>query len=158
MAFLRYQQRLLALAAVFTTFSASAQLDSIALSNEYYNQGMEVFGFAHRKQAAELFILATQMNPRNAKAQLMAGQSIMLTIRKEQSLDYFRRAWVLDPNIDTDILYFLGQAYHFSEKFVILILFYDRYNRTLARSLRIEKSNKINEVNRKIFECRNAII
>jgi len=138
--------------------SALAQTDSVALSQEYYNQGMEVFGFAHRKQAAELFILATQMNPRNAKAQLMAGQSIMLSVQKEQSLSYFRQAWNIDPNVDPDILYFLGQAYHYSEKFDSAIMFYDRYNRVLARSLNFDKSTKINEVNRKIFECRNAII
>lgn len=135
-----------------------AQTDSVALSEEYYNQGMEVFGFAHRKQAAELFILSTQVNPKNAKAQLMAGESIMLSVQKEKSLDYFRRAWKLDPNVDPDILYYLGQAYHYSEKFDSAILFYDRYNRILARSLNYEKSRKINEVNRKIFECRNATV
>src|SRR3982751_818382 len=94
-----------------------AQTDSIALSEEYYNQGMEVFGFAHRRQAGELFILATQVNPKNAKAQLMAGKSILLTIQKEKSLSYFHRAWNLDPNVDPDILYLIGQAYHYSEKF-----------------------------------------
>lgn len=149
--------RLLITAALsISTFSAYSQLDSAALSEEYYNQGMEVFGFTHRKQAAELFVMATQMNPKNAKAQLMAGQSIMLTIQKEKSLEYFRRAWKLDPKVDESILYYLGQAYHYSEKFDSAILFYDRYNRLLARSLNLEKSNKINEVNRKIFECRNA--
>jgi outer membrane protein OmpA-like peptidoglycan-associated protein len=137
---------------------AIAQTDSVALSEEYYNQGMEVFGFAHRKQAAELFILATQMNPKNAKAQLMAGQSIMLSVQKEKSLDYFRRAWKIDPTVSADILYFLGQAYHYSEKFDSAILFYDRYSRILARSLDYEKSKKINEVNRKMFECRNAVV
>src|SRR5687767_3480437 len=110
MAFLRCIRQVIATVLFLTGSSAFAQMDSVALSNEYYNQGIEVFGFTHRKQAAELFVLATQMNPKHAKAQLMAGQSIMLTIRKEQSLDYFRAAWKLDPEVDPDILYFLGQA------------------------------------------------
>jgi len=135
-----------------------AQTDPKALSEEYYTQGMEVFGFAHRKQAAELFILSTQANPQNAKAQLMAGESIMLSVQKEKSLEYFRRAWNLDPNVDPDIMYYLGQAYHYSEKFDSAILFYDRYNRILSRSLSYEKSKRIGEVNRKLFECRNAIV
>ena len=143
---------------IFCFATAVAQVDSAALSDEYYNQGMEVFGFAHRKQAAELFILATQTNPKNAKAQLMAGQSIMLSVQKEKSLSYFRRAWKLDPQVDPQILYFLGQAYHYSEKFDSAILFYDRHIRILARSLDYEKSKKIEEVNRKIFECRNATV
>lgn len=135
-----------------------AQQDSVALSEEYYKLGMEIFDFTHRKQATELFVLSTQMNPKNARAQFMAGKSIMLTIRKEQSLDYFKRAWRLDPKIDEDILYYLGQAYHYSEKFDSAINFYDRYNRFLSRSLRFERAVRINEVNRKIFECRNAMI
>jgi outer membrane protein OmpA-like peptidoglycan-associated protein len=143
---------------LLTTGAVFAQGDSVALSQEYYNQGMEVFGFAHRKQAAELFVLSTRTNPKNARAQLMAGKSILLTIQKEKSLEYFHRAWNLDPNVDPDILYLLGQAYHYSEKFDSAIVFYDRYNRILARSLNYEKSKRINEVNRKMFECRNAIV
>lgn len=54
MAFLRYLHRLLTLAVLLTPFLTFAQVDSVALSNEYYTQGMEVFGFTHRKQAAEL--------------------------------------------------------------------------------------------------------
>lgn len=156
MHFLRYSRT--AVVILFCSASAFAQMDSVALADEYYKQGMEVFGFAHRKQAAELFILATQVNPRNARAQLMAGESIMLSVQKEKSLNYFRRAWKLDPNVDPDILYYLGQAFHYSEKFDSAIMFYDRYNRILARSLNFEKSKKINEVNRKIFECHNATI
>lgn len=138
--------------------SAFAQVDSLALSEEYYKMGMEVFDYTHRAQAKELFVLATQMNPKSAKAQFMAGQSIMLTVNKEKSLQYFRKAWELDPNVDEDLLYYLGQGYHHNLKFDSAILFYDRYNRILARSLQLEKSNKINEVNRRIFECRNAVI
>ncbi|MBZ0246162.1 MAG: OmpA family protein [Cyclobacteriaceae bacterium] len=135
-----------------------AQTDSLALSEEYYNMGMEVFDYTHRAQAKELFVMSTQLNPKSAKAQFMAGQSIMLTVNKEKSLQYFRKAWELDPNVDENLLYYLGQGYHHNLKFDSAILFYDRYNRILARSLNLEKSNKINEVNRRIFECRNAVI
>lgn len=159
MAFARYFKNVAGLATIlFGSLTAHAQIDSVKLAEQYYASGMEVFDFTHRKQAAEMFVLSTQMNPRNAKAQLMAGRSIMLTIQKEKSLEYFRRAWRLDPQVDPEILYFLGQAYHYSEKFDSAILFYDRYNRVLARSLNFDKSVKINEVNRKIFECRNAVI
>lgn len=159
MAFIRSGRNAALIASVaLCGFSAYAQTDSVKLAQEYYNQGMEIFDISHRKQAAELFVLSTQMNPRDAKAQLMAGRSIMLTIQKEKSLDYFKRAFKLNPDVDPDILYYLGQGYHYSEKFDSAILFYDRYNRILARSLNFDKSVKINQVNRKIFECRNAVI
>lgn len=139
-------------------FAGYSQQDSIALSEEYYRMGMEVFDYSHRKQATEMFMMAVKANPKSAKAQFMTGRSIMLTIRKEQSLGYFKNAYRLDPKIDPDILYYLGQAYHYSEKFDSAILLYTRYNRLLARSLDYEKSKRINEVNRKIFECHNAKI
>lgn len=135
-----------------------SQQDPVALSEQYYAQGMEIFDYEHRKVATELFMLAVQANPKNAKAQFMAGRSIMLTVRKELSLQYFKQAYQLDPKIDPDILFYLGQAYHYSEKFDSAIVLYDRFNRLLARSLDYEKSKKINEVNRKIFECHNAKI
>lgn len=151
--------RFILLALLVSCFSAArCQTDSVALSEEYYRLGMEVFDFSHRKQAAELFVLAAKMNPKSAKAQFMAGQSIMLTIKKEESLPYFLRAWRQDPKVNEEILFFLGKAYHYSEKFDSAILFYDRYNRILARSMNLNKSIKIDEVNRKIFECRNAVI
>ncbi len=151
-------KQLLIILAISSSLGVYAQTDSVALSEEYYNLGMEVFDYTHRAQAKELFVLATQMNPKNAKAQFMAGQSIMLTVNKELSLTYFRKAWELDPMVDEDILYFIGQGYHHNLILDSAILFYDRYNRILARSLRLDKSNKINEVNRKIFECRNAVV
>lgn len=141
---------------LYSLSPALSQVDSIALSEQYFKMGMEVFDYTHRKQATELFVQALHLNPNNARAYFMAGQSIVLTVRKDQSLPYFKTAWDLDPNVDEDILYFLGQAYHQNQKFDSAILYYDRYNRILARSLRLDKSNKINVVNRKIFECRNA--
>jgi outer membrane protein OmpA-like peptidoglycan-associated protein len=143
---------------IFSFTHVAGQNDSLSLSEEYYKLGMEVFDFSHRKQATELFVLSTRMNPKSAKAQFMAGQSIMLTIRKEQSLPYFLRAWKLDPKVNEDILFFLAKAYHYSEKFDSAIQFYDRYNRILARSMDLNKSKKIDQVDRKIFECRNAMI
>lgn len=65
------------------------QTDSLALSEEYYKMGMEVFDYTHRAQAKELFVLSTQMNPKSAKAQFMAGQSIMLTVNKENHFNTF---------------------------------------------------------------------
>jgi outer membrane protein OmpA-like peptidoglycan-associated protein len=118
--------------------------------------GMEIFDFMHRKQASENFIQASQYNPKNAKAFFMAGQSIMLSLRKEQSLPYYKAAFALDPKIDPDILFHLGQAYHYAESFDSAIHLYNRYIRQLARSMDYGKVKKMNEVNRKIFECYNA--
>ena len=153
-----YCKTLILISFTISTLPVFSQVDSVALSAEYYIMGMEVFDFKHRKQATELFVMATQMNPRNSMAQFMAGKSIMLTIQKEESLPYFMRAWILDQDVDEDIIYYIGQAYQYSQKFDSAILFYEHYNKLLSRSMKFQKSLKINEVNHKIFECRNAKI
>ncbi|NJN41491.1 MAG: OmpA family protein [Flammeovirgaceae bacterium] len=149
---------LIILVLTFGSFRVAGQTDSVAMSEEYYKMGMEVFNFTHRKQATELFMMASQMNPNSAKAHFMTGRSIMLTIQKEKSLPYFLEAYNLDSKVDEDILFFIGQAYHYKEEFDSAMLYYERFNRLLARSMRFERSLKINEVNRKLFECRNAKI
>lgn len=128
---LSYRAPLALLVCLLIGIPSFCQQDSIALSEEYYKMGMEVFDYSHRKQATEMFTLAAKANPKSAKAHFMAGRSIMLTIRKEQSLEYFKKAYWLDPKVDEDILYYLGQAYHYSEKFDSAILLYNRYGRLL---------------------------
>lgn len=155
---LSYRAPLALLVCLLIGMPSFCQQDSIALSEEYYKMGMEVFDYSHRKQATEMFTLAAKANPKSAKAHFMAGRSIMLTIRKEKSLEYFKKAYWLDPKVDEDILYYLGQAYHYSEKFDSAILLYNRYGRLLSRSLDYDKSKKLNDVYRKIFECNNAKI
>lgn len=142
--------------AFFVSLPLAAQPDSLAVSAEYYTKGMAIFDFEHRKQASEMFIKACKANPKNARAHFMAGRSIMLSLHKQGSLYYFRKAYALDPKVDADIFFYLGQGFQYSQKFDSAILCYDRYNRLLARSLDYEKSKKTNEVNRRIFECHNA--
>jgi outer membrane protein OmpA-like peptidoglycan-associated protein len=146
----------LAASLILASFHLGAQTDSIALSEQYYQMGMDIFDYQHRKQASEMFILAAQMNPKNAKAFFMAGQSIMLSLRKERSLPYYKKAYALDPAVSPDILFHLGQAYHYAELFDSAIMFYNHYNRVLSRTLSFDKVKKMNTVNRKIFECYNA--
>jgi len=143
---------------LFFTNPAFAQVDSVAMSRQYYDMGMEIFNFEHRRQAKDMFVLATDFDPSNAEAHLMAGKSIMLTVHKEEALPHFMDAWIIQPTIDEEILYLIGQAYQYSEKFDSAITFYNVYNKRLARSMKFKKSLKINEVNHRIFECRNAKI
>lgn len=132
------------------------QSDSLKLSEQYFREGMEAYNFSHSKQAIELFNLSIRANPKNAKAHLMAGKSILLTIGKRAALSHFKKAIQLDPFIDEDILFLIGQAYHYNELFDSALLYYDLTNQSLARSLKFGRVMKMSEVNWKIFECRNA--
>jgi outer membrane protein OmpA-like peptidoglycan-associated protein len=136
------------------TIPLYSQNDSVTLSDEYYQMGMDIFDYEHRKQASELFILSTKANPKNAKAHFMAGQSIMLSLIKGKSLPYFRKAYQLNSQVDPDIFFHLGKAYHYAELFDSALYFYNLYSQQVKE--RDTNPKKINELNRKISECNNA--
>jgi Outer membrane protein and related peptidoglycan-associated (lipo)proteins len=146
----------LLLGSLLSTSALWAQTDPEKLSDQYFREGMEAYNFSHSKQAIELFQLAINSNPKNAKAHLMAGKSILLTIGKQKALHHFKQAFTLNPGIDEDILFLIGQAYHYNELFDSALLYYDLMNQSLSRSLRFSRVMKMTEVNWKIFECRNA--
>lgn len=141
---------------LFAYTASLAQTDSVKLSEKYFREGMEAYNFSHRKQAAELFTLAAKTDPKSVKAHLMAGKATMLTIHKEKSLPHFMRAYRLDNEADEDILFLIGQAYHYNEQFDSALWYYEKFNSVLMRSLQFSRVTKMNEVNWKIFECRNA--
>lgn len=139
------------------SFRAIGQ-DSLAIAEEMYSMGMELFQFETRKQAREMFIQATDFNPKHAKAHLMAGKAILLTVHKEESLPYLQKAYTLNPEVDEEILYLIGEAHQYSEQFDEAISFFRLYRKQLAKSLSFDKSKKIYDIDWKIFECRNAKI
>jgi outer membrane protein OmpA-like peptidoglycan-associated protein/tetratricopeptide (TPR) repeat protein len=138
------------------TYAKSYAQDSLAISQEMYNMGMELFDFETRKQATEMFIQATDFNPDFAEAQLMAGKAILMTVNKEEALPYLKKAYDLDHQVDEEILYLIGQAHQYSENFDTAIKYFTAYRKQLAQSLSFERARKIYDLDWKIYECRNA--
>lgn len=130
--------------------------DSTRIAREMFDMGMQVFDYTNRLQAKDMFIQATEFDPGFARAFFMAGKSILLTVHKNESLPYFLKARELDPDVDEEISFYIGRAYQYSMKFDEAIKQYDRYRKKLERSLEFKKSQKIFDVDWKIFECRNA--
>lgn len=146
------------LATFYGPITSIGQTDSLQTAEIYYEEGMTTYDFTHRKLAKDLFLLALQYNPNHAKAHFMAGKSIMLTIDKHQALFHFIEAVKLDPKVDKDVFLFIGMAYHHSGKYDKAIEYYKLHRKKLIRSLDFERSKQLNEVERKMFECRNAKI
>lgn len=124
----------------------------------YYRQAMEAYNFEHRKQAVDLFKKALAENPNHAMANLMAGKSILQTIHKSASLPYFKKAYLADTFVDEDILFLIGQGYHYNEQFDSALWYYDKFSSILMRSLQYSRMKKLEEVTWKTFECRNAMV
>lgn len=142
---------------LLTIISVQAQSDTSATRfDTYYRQATEAYNFEHRKQAVELFKKAVAENPTHPMANLMTGKSMLQTIHKSESLPYFKKAYFLDVQVDEDILFLIGKAYHYNEQFDSALWYYDKFSSVLMRSLQYSRMKKLEEVNWKIFECRNA--
>ena len=151
--------RLLILSVLLNTWALKVRAqDSLAIAEEMYSMGMELFDFTTRKQAKEMFIQATDFNPKLAKAHFMAGKAILLTVHKEEALPYLQTAYSLNKEIDEDVLFLIGQAHQYGEQFDNAIRYYQAYRKQLAQSLSFDKSRKVYDLDWKIFECRNAKI
>lgn len=115
----------------------------------------EMYLFGDKRDALDVFKQAIEMNPNNAKANYMAGKAIIETIDKEQSLDYFLKAYSLNSEIGDDILFLIGHAYHLGYKLDDAIDYYNQHLKSIPLSSFSEdqKSLEILKTERKIYEC-----
>lgn len=64
------------------------------------------------KQAIDPYMLAYQFNPNNALLNYKLGKCYLRSSYRLKSIPYLEKAYKLDPNVDPQIHYVLGQAYH----------------------------------------------
>lgn len=67
------------------------------------------------ERALYFYLQAQDFNPNNAELNYKIGNAMLYTHDKANALAYLEKAVELDPDIDVDIYYYLGQAYHINE-------------------------------------------
>lgn len=103
-------------------------------------------------QALELYLLGLKSDPENLKANFRTGICYLETAYKEKSLPYLKKAQQLNPDIDEQLLMFLGEAYQYNHQFAEALKQYEAFLKT------VEKNDPVTaHVNRKIYECHNGI-
>jgi outer membrane protein OmpA-like peptidoglycan-associated protein len=131
-----------------------------AIDELYTKLGDESYGFGDKKDARDQYLLAIENNPRNAKAQYMAGKCYLETVQKELSVDFFLKAYEIDPNIAPDILFKIANAYQLGAKFQDAIKYYKMHQSSLtddkAKKLGTTLSAESLKCDRKVYECMNG--
>lgn len=94
-----------------------AATDAIKLGDEALEAGNEaVYAVQdpgeHFERALFYYHQAQDFNPNNAELNFKIGNATLYTHNKADALSYLEKALELDPGIDPDIYYYLGQAYH----------------------------------------------
>lgn len=102
-------------------------------------------------EALELYMKAQKFNPNNALLNFKIGKCYLYSIDKAKSLEFFKTAEKLNPAVDYELPYLLGQAYHYNHEFELAMEKYKAFKTKLTPK---DYSSIGPEINRKIEECK----
>ena len=110
-------------------------------------------------QARDMYIQAAQLDPDNIVANWKAGEFYLETVGKDQAAQYFEHVYELDPEYRFDLFYWTGRSYQYGMNFNKALEYYEKYKAKLLAHAGYRGNDKIElpDVERRIFECRNAI-
>lgn len=132
-----------------------AAINDIETGDQYYNMG--VMGF---KNALTYYLKANVFNPDNALVNYKIGRCYLFRSNyKIKSISYFEKAQLLNPNVDKDLYYMLGQAYQINAEWDKAIDHYKKHLKILAAIPPVKGGTTENvkeEVDKKIIECKNG--
>lgn len=99
--------------------------------------------------AIDHYLKAYQFNPNNAQLNFKLGICYLHSPNKHKSLEYLKRAYQINPQIDPHISYYLGKAHHLNHEFDEAIHYYTLYK---GVSPKLPESDP----DRRIEECNNG--
>ena len=103
------------------------------------------------KSALNLYLQAYAKNSSNADACYKIGRLYLVSTYTHKSLSYLEKAFQVNPKVEKDLLYYLGQAYQVNLKFDNAIDCFTKYKASLQPDDPI-----VPKVDRKIYECNNG--
>ncbi|TRX57773.1 OmpA family protein [Fulvivirga sp. M361] len=109
--------------------------------------------------ARDLYVQAVQADPENIVANYRAGDFHMRTVGKDRAVDYFLKVLEIDSEYRFDITYWIGRSYHYGMEFEKALAYYNRYKTKLTErdGYRGRDRTELGDVERRIYECQNAI-
>jgi len=119
---------------------------NVKIADKFYsssNQGNYIL-------ALEFYLEAYGYNQNNAEMNYKIGICYLNSILRAYALPYFEKSYFSKPNVATDILWQLANAYQFNYKFEDAISFYTKYYENLNV---IEKTNQKKIFEKRITEC-----
>ncbi|UII32979.1 OmpA family protein [Fulvivirga ulvae] len=110
-------------------------------------------------QAREMYVQAVEADPTNIKANYMAGDFHLRTVGKDRAVKYFLKVLELNPEYRFDITYWIGRSYQYGMNFDKALAYYNQYKAKLIQhdGYRGRDRTELPEVERRIYECENAI-
>lgn len=114
---------------------------------DYFFEG----GIQEYNYAIPEYLIAYNFNPKNAKLNYRLGVCYLYSIYKTRAEKYLKEAYDINPQIENDIYYMLGRAFHINEKWSEAIEFYNKHLK------RANSETEKEDILRKIKECNNGL-
>lgn len=110
--------------------------------------------------ARELYVTAANMDEENLRANYMAGSTMLVSVNKAYAVNYLENVLEIDPNYRFDLLFKIGEAYHFGYKFDEAMGYYDRYIEKFDQNPNYTGDDVVPRETalRKIYECEQGKI
>lgn len=106
---------------------------------------------AYYVQALEYYLEANKFNPNNAQLNYRIGRCYLYSIQKTKAIQFFEKALQLNPQVSSDVNYYLGMAYQLNYEFDKAIESYKQHKQKLSpqqiHTTGAEIEKKINECN-----------
>lgn len=117
------------------------------------NKLLDYAPFPLYKQALPFFEAANEFNPNNADLNFKIGLCHLNSNMKFKALEYFEKAYKLQPTVNTEIQYHIGRGSQLSQQWDKAIKAYEAFKNTLNTKTDMER---IMETSKHIEECRNG--
>lgn len=132
--------------------------DGVKYCNELIKEGAyEVYcngAKLYFDQAVDFFLKAQEFNPNNARLNFQLGICYQKSIIKDRAIPYLEKAYKLNNQVDAQVHYYLGRAYHLNMEWDKAIMEYQKQLKSYSPK-EYELYSKL--INKLIAECNNGI-
>ncbi|MBK7181756.1 MAG: PD40 domain-containing protein [Bacteroidetes bacterium] len=119
---------------------------NLEIGDDLFAQGSVFY-----RQALDPYLLANKFNPNNALLNYKIGKCYLYSSTKLKSIPFLEKAIQLDANVDPQIHYVMGKAYHLDMQWDKAILEFKKFQSTITKPS--EFVEIIEDVNKHIEEC-----
>jgi outer membrane protein OmpA-like peptidoglycan-associated protein/Tol biopolymer transport system component len=119
---------------------------NLEIGDDLFAQGSVFY-----RQALDPYLLANKFNPNNALLNYKIGKCYLYSSTKLKSIPFLEKALQLDANVDPQIHYVMGKAYHLDMQWDKAIAEFKKFQSTITKPS--EFVEIIEDVNKHIEEC-----
>lgn len=107
--------------------------DGLKEAKDNIKEGNRIFegGFSFYRDAIPYYEKAQAFNPNNADLNFRLGLCYLYSVHKDKALAHLKKAEKINPKTNSDLYYYLGQAYHLEMEFQKAIESFTKYQQEL---------------------------